>query len=177
MSYDQSNLIQDALNILAENNRTTQINRFIKTSALAGAKIKNNLFYPAQYWLDQASSADQQAVKQAIAYDVNTFDEFLPWMQREFLGTYVQNYPPVRRFIDSATVDGNPLNGFLQGTKTPPAGEISREAYYAELNQHMDTIFSMILRNIKCYKSWFSFWCTLFRCRCWHESSLYCTSS
>ncbi len=155
MSYEESDIINQALQYLIEDNKKLKKYAFVKTSAaLAGVKeTSDKKFSPVQFWLDKAQSDSQVRVKQHIGYQ-NSFNstQYLNWVRTSFL-RYIGTFPQLNRYMESASVKkddvGNEqvgLKPYLQTTIDTPDGDFTKQAAYIDLDNKMSAAFEIILR-------------------------------
>jgi hypothetical protein len=155
MSYEESDIINQALQYLIEDNKKLKKFAFVKTSAaLAGVKeTSDKKFSPVQFWLDKAQSDSQVRVKQHIGYQ-NSFNstQYLNWVRTSFL-RYIGTFPQLNRYMESASVKkddvGNEqvgLKPYLQTTIDTPDGDFTKQAAYIDLDNKMSAAFEIILR-------------------------------
>jgi hypothetical protein len=155
MSYEESDIINQALQYLIEDNKKLKKIAFVKISAkLPGVKeTSDGKFSPVQYWLDKAQSDSQSKVKQLIQYQ-NSFDstQYLGWAGRNFL-RFINDFPELRRYTESTSVkkdiestDQVSLKSYFQTTITTPDVDFTKESFYIDLDGKMSVVFEMILK-------------------------------
>lgn len=155
MSYEESDIINQALQYLIEDNKKLKKIAFVKISAkLPGVKeTSDGKFSPIQYWLDKAQGDSQSKVKQLIQYQ-NSYDltQYLGWAGRNFL-RFINDFPELRRYAESTSVkkdiestDQVSLKSYFQTTITTPDVDFTKESFYIDLDGKMSVVFEMILK-------------------------------
>lgn len=155
MSYEESDIINQALQYLIEDNKKLKKIAFVKISAkLPGVKeTSDGKFSPVQYWLDKAQGDSQSKVKQLIQYQ-NSYDltQYLGWAGRNFL-RFINDFPELRRYAESTSVkkdiestDQVSLKSYFQTTITTPEVDFTKESFYIDLDGKMSVVFEMILK-------------------------------
>ena len=155
MSYEESDIINQALQYLIEDNKKLKKIAFVKISAkLPGVKeTSDGKFSPVQYWLDKAQGDSQSKVKQLIQYQ-NSYDltQYLGWAERNFL-RFINDFPELRRYTESTSVkkdiestDQVSLKSYFQTTITTPEVDFTKESFYIDLDGKMSVVFEMILK-------------------------------